>query len=322
MSLSFNQIPELRLATKVAWMYHREGLKQTQIAENLSVSQSRVSRLLRMAIDEKIVRITVTPPAGVFTELETEVEGAFNLRECVLVESRGDEDALANDIGVVAAAYLQTTLQRREVIGISSWSNNWLQAVRRLTPFRDRVATNVTQLVGGLGDPRVQTQATLLLTHLSECTGAEAIFLQTPGIVADHGVQMSLLSDPSTSRATEAWARLTVALVGIGSVEASPLLRDSGIVSRELEQKIGKLGAVGDVCFHYFDQNGRIIDSELDNRIVGIPAEQLLATPRRVGAAGGSRKRAAILAALRGGWINSLITDTDTASYLLEEANK
>ena len=82
--------------------------------------------------------------------------------------------------------------------------------------------------------------------------------------------------------------------------------------------ELRRLGAVGDVCFRFFDEHGVLVKSEIDQRVVGITPAQLLGVPRRIGVAGGRRKHAAIRAALAGGWVNVLITDLDTARHLTE----
>ena len=53
--------------------------------------------------------------------------------------------------------------------------------------------------------------------------------------------------------------------------------------------------------------------------MLGIAPERLHAIPRRIGVAGGARKYPAVRAALRGGWINVLITDAASAHRLAEE---
>ncbi|HEU0256805.1 MAG TPA: sugar-binding domain-containing protein, partial [Microbacteriaceae bacterium] len=78
-------------------------------------------------------------------------------------------------------------------------------------------------------------------------------------------------------------------------------------------------GAVGDVCLRFFDADGRPTITELDERVLGIGRQTLLAVPRRIGIAGGERKHAAIRGALLGGWINILITDKQTALALLKD---
>ena len=66
-----SRIDELRLMTKVARMYYGMRLKQTQIAEQLDISQATTSRLLKRALDEQIVRINVSIPAGIYSDIES-----------------------------------------------------------------------------------------------------------------------------------------------------------------------------------------------------------------------------------------------------------
>ncbi|QIK72624.1 hypothetical protein G7070_10530 [Propioniciclava coleopterorum] len=109
------------------------------------------------------------------------------------------------------------------------------------------------------------------------------------------------------------------ALVGIGSVEPSPLLRDSGTILDGVADRVQRLGGVGDICFRYFDGQGRALNADVDAQIAGITEAQLRRVPRRVAAAGGPRKVEAIRAALLGGWVTTLITDVDTASALVAD---
>ena len=111
---------------------------------------------------------------------------------------------------------------------------------------------------------------------------------------------------------------MEVALVGIGSVEPSALLRESGNISSAADQaELRAAGAVGDVCLRFFDAEGHGVDTSFDRRLVGATAEQIRSIPRRVAVAGGARKHAAIRAALLGRWVSVLITDVHTAEALL-----
>ena len=50
---------KLRMVTRVAQLYHEDRLKQTEISDRLHVSQATVSRLLKRAEDEGVVRVTI-----------------------------------------------------------------------------------------------------------------------------------------------------------------------------------------------------------------------------------------------------------------------
>ena len=116
--------------------------------------------------------------------------------------------------------------------------------------------------------------------------------------------------------------QVTLALVGIGAVEPSDLLADSGNIfgAAELATLRGE-GAVGDILLHFFDENGRPVQTPLDQRVVSMSLAQIRQADRAVGVAGGRRKYEAILGALRGEWINVLVTDCRTAERLLERGD-
>nr|WP_328799026.1 sugar-binding transcriptional regulator [Puerhibacterium puerhi] len=308
-----------RLMAKIARMYHERGMRQAEIAAELHVSQPRVSRLLKKAAEVGIVRTTVSEPPGVYTELEQRLEATYGLSEAVVVDSSGHTDEL-RALGTAAAVYLETTLTGGESIGISSWSASLLATVDALRPFTTRVVTEVVQLVGGIGEPRVQADATRLLTQLAAATGAESIFLSAPGLLGSVQARESLMGDPTVTQVSTRWPNLSMALVGIGALEPSPLLRRSGNSIAEADQEaLRQAGAVGDVCLRFFNESGEPVTRELDERVIGIDPDVLRSIPRRVAVAGGERKTAAIRGALRGGWANVVITDVNTARSILEE---
>ena len=314
-------VDELRLLAKVARMYHEQGVRQPQIAAQLSLSQPRVSRLLKQAAELGIVRTVVTMPSGVHGDLEDELQGKYGLRDVVVADATSEAD-LMPVLGSAAAAYLDVTLLGGHVLGISSWSETLLSAVDRMPRKNVPVVDRVVQILGGLGDPAAQVQATRLTARFAELTGAMPVNLPAPGVVASASTRRAMMGDPTVQAVTAQWSELTDALVGIGSLEPSPLLQRSGNAMAEEEQEeLRRRGAVGDVCFRYFDADGKPVASKFDRRVIGITADELVLVPRRIGVAGGARKFEAIRAALRGGWVNVLITDLDMASRLAEAAD-
>lgn len=311
----------LRLLAKVARMYHERGLRQPQIAAELHISQSRVSRLLRQAADSGVVRTVVTLPTGVYTDIEEALQARYGLLDAVVVDVGGTSGDVIPALGAATAIYLDETLTGGDTVGVSSWSRTLLAAVDAMRPKSAAVVDVVTQILGGVGDPEVQVQATRLLSRLAELTGARPVFLPTPGLVSTVAVQRAVVQDDAILEVMSTWDRLTLALVGIGSLEPSSLLRRSGNAIAMAEQgELRDLGAVGDVCLRFFDSEGRLIASPFNDRVLGITPEQLLRVTRRVGVAGGERKYSAIRAAVLGRWINVVVTDLQTARRLLAES--
>ncbi|MBV9488641.1 MAG: sugar-binding transcriptional regulator [Verrucomicrobia bacterium] len=313
-----HNLPDLRLITKAARLYHEERLTQTEIANRLGISQVTVSRLLKKAEEYGIVRTTVVTPPGAFTELEDLLEQKFNLDQVVVGEaSRDSEQAVLTAVGSAAAQFLESTLRPAEVIGISSWSASLLSMVDQMHPIRKAENCLVVQMIGGIGNPSAEQHANHLAIRLARLVQGEARFLPAPGIVGSPSAAKILSRDPYVSETLALFDKITLALVGVGSLEPSALVASSGnTFSREELEALQKSGAVGDVCLRFYDANGREIRGPLANRVIGIELERLRRVRKSVAICGGKRKLAAILGGLRGGWVNTLVTDQYTAERL------
>lgn len=311
-------LDELRLLTKVARLYHEKGLRQPQIADTLRLSQARVSRMLKQAEELGIVRTVVTMPPGVHGDLEDALQAQYDLRDVVVVDA-ADSDDVRTALGAAAAAYLGVTLTRGHVVGITSWSESVLAAVERMPARGQQAVDRVVQMIGGLGVPSGQVHANRLTTEFAGAFGATPILMPAPGLVSDATVKDALVRDDSVSGVMAVWGDITDALVGIGAMEPSPLLAASGNGVTDAERaQLRELGAVGDISFRYYDADGRVVSSSLDQRVMGISAEQFFTIPRRIAVSGGDEKLDAVRGALRGGWINVLITDRTLAQQLVD----
>ena len=176
-------------------------------------------------------------------------------------------------------------------------------------------------MLGGIGNPSAEQHANHLATRLARLVQGEARFLPAPGVVGSAGAGKILAQDPFVRETFELFDKITLALVGIGSVEPSALVASSGNTFSEEELGIIKdTGAVGDICLRFYDENGREVKGPFGNRVIGIDLERLRRIRTSVGIAGGKRKFAAILGGLRGKWINTLVTDQYTADRLAKHS--
>lgn len=314
---------ELRLVAKAARLYYERGLKQSEIAKMLDISQPTCSRLLKRALADRVVRITVTPPTGTCLELEEALQSRYGLKEAIVVDCEDDEDHILSGLGGAAAYYLETTLKSEDVVGISSWSATLLATVDAMNPPAAHASPSrvrVVQILGGVGSPAAEVHAAHLTQRLARLMKSDAVFLPAPGVVGSAEARRVLYADPFVAQALGHFERVTLALVGIGAVQPSRLLAASGNVFERGELEVlRKRGAVGDVCLRFFDASGEPVLTELDDRVIGMELGQLRRAARSVGVAGGHRKFAGILGALRGRWVNVLITDRRTAERLAKE---
>ena len=303
-------------------MYYQRGMSQMRIAEQLGLSQARVSRLLKQAESLGIVRITVHVPEGVHADVEEQLETRYGLDELIAVETSEaasiDDELMNQELASTVATYLELMVPTLESIGVSSWSSALLAGVNAMRPVGAGETKRIVQVLGGVGFANSQRFATRLTERLAQLAKAEAIFMLAPGVVTSLAARDALLTDPSCRQALDRFGELSAVLMGIGSIPPSRMLRESGNVFSDADLvELRAAGAVGDVCMRFYDDAGRHIVTSFDERVLGIGVEQLRRTRRRIGVAGGRRKFEAIRSALRGGWVSTLVTDLDTAQRLL-----
>jgi DNA-binding transcriptional regulator LsrR (DeoR family) len=310
---------ELRLLVKVSRFYYEDGLNQDAITERLGLSRSKVSRLMAQAREMGIVQISVVPPEQLFTDLEARLEERFGLHEAFVVEAppTDAQEAVSRVIGAAAAGYLARAIGPRSTVGFA-WGSTLYHLAAALPPYR-LPDVQVVQIIGGLGTPDSEIHATELARHLSRALGCRMALLPVPGIVADQRTREALLRDVHVQRAVQAFDHLDIAFVGVGSpTPDSVVMRDGSIITQAELDDVLRRGAVGDIALRFFDAGGGAVESEINDRIIGMTLEQLKRTPRVVGVSGGPEKTEAIRAALTGGLIHVLITDSATATRLLD----
>ena len=315
-------LDQQRLVTKVAWLYHKRGVRQRDIAERLGISQSRVSRLLDLAAASGIVRTVVVAPAGLHAALEEKLEQRYDLREVHVFDVAFSEDSdaeLVPSLGQLVAARLQAQPLDAKVIGFTSWSRSLRATVAALQPFKSTVRY-VVELLGDVGPVALQHEAADATRQLAHLTGAQPLFLRIPGVLAHVEVRETLLAyDPDARRALTLLDDMAMALVGIGTCEiVQPLVAGDNFFTADQFAYATQLGAVGQVNLRFIAADGSPVISPLDDLVVGVTLEQLHRTPRVLAVAGGPSKYLAIRAALLGGWVNALVTDLATAQYLAD----
>jgi len=309
------------LLIKISKQYFEDGLTQQEIADTLRTSRSTVSRLLSKARDENIIQISIEPPPGIYPELEKSLERHFGLIEAVVVETFNHDSphGTARELGPVAADYLERTIQTNDVIGFA-WGTTMKTMVDAMQP-KTVLGVKVVQMNGGLTPQMTDVHATSLTRNLAARLGGECYILQAPGVVDSPQTQQTFMADAQVHQVFDLAGGANMAFFGIGTIAADTLWGRAGLLSESITAELKSLGAVGDIMSRYYDKDGALVNSSLCQRVVGIPIEQLLRINRRVGVAGGKDKFEAILGALRGQYLNVLITDHITAQKLDSWAN-
>lgn len=307
------------LLAQVAYLYFENGLDQSAIARRLRVSRSSVSRLLTQARREGVVEIRINYPLTRVREVEEALCERFGLHEAfVLRASPHDPPDTKTNVARLAARYLHDHLANGDTIALSRGST--LHATVEQFPPAPRRDTRVVQLVGLLQVNGAADDDANLARALAQKIGGDSYNLTAPLFVENVSTRRALLQEPSIRQVLDLAGRAQIALVGIGALDRqnSAIVRQKLLPAAQL-QTLRQGHVVGEICSQYFDARGEVVSTALSERTMALELGALQAIPRVVGVATGPHKAKAILGALRGGYINTLITDDATAALVLEQ---
>ncbi|HWQ46452.1 MAG TPA: sugar-binding transcriptional regulator [Longilinea sp.] len=309
--------PEVDLMVQAARLYYDNDLTQEQIAQHLQITRQKVSRLIAEAKNIGIVHITISDPSPNDPKLAEGLKEKFGLKNVILTTSEGiDPEQIRSRIGMAAAEYIIGVLRDGAHVGIG-WGRTLFYAVNSV-PKGKQAQINVVPLIGGIGDMTPFFQVNELARRLAEAFGGSYRFIYAPAFTPDQSTYKGLIKSQEINSIQEQWNLLEFAVVGIGQVEfqkISSMFFAEHITPNTLSQ-LETQGAVGDICGRFYDITGKSV--KLSEGVIGISLEKLLEIPDVIGIAGGVEKVPAILGALRGGFIKTLVTDTTTAKAIME----
>jgi DNA-binding transcriptional regulator LsrR (DeoR family) len=248
--------------------------------------------------------------------LADQLKTACPLREVVVVQSQMSQEMTLATAGEAAAGLLLERLGDGLTLGLS-WGTSLYQFVRQV-PRRPVVDAEVIQMVGSLGAENPESDGFELVRNLAEKLHAGYNLLHAPILVKTPELKRMLEQEQRLKAVLEKMPSIDIAFVGISSdrPEDSSLLREGFLTGAEA-QRIVDAGGVGHICCYHYNREGRFLDVEENRRIIGVRSFELTDIPEVVGVACGSRKAEAILGALRGGLIDTLITDEAAALSML-----
>jgi DNA-binding transcriptional regulator LsrR (DeoR family) len=306
-----------------ARLYYVEGRSQAQIAAVLGTSRSNVSRMLSDAQRLGIVEIRINDPAGRVRELERALRDGFGLSDARVarVGTARAEDVTAK-VGVQAAQLLLDELKDGIRIALS-WGHGLQAMVYAVTGDTRHTDVSLCQLVGGLSAISNEISGQELIRDLALRLGASYRFLHAPAIFGSVDARDALLAEPSIAEALRQARESDIAFVGIGtpSTGSSAAIIASFQLSTAEQEAFWAAGPVGDIAARYFDEEGRPVTGAVSDRVLACTLEDLGRVPNVVGIASGRHKASAVLGALRGRHIDSLVCDETLARIVLSEAN-
>jgi deoxyribonucleoside regulator len=308
--------PTMEQLVDIATRFYLTGQSQIEIARSVGLDASTVSRYLKKARDEGVVRIEIKRPRSLHGDLAMELAQSFNLKRAVVVTGEGPGSVQA--VARAAADYVNSQLINGMRLGLS-WGRMLSAAIHMLPPGTVS-DLDVSLLHGGVGSAGAGIQGVELARHIASLHPHSHVhYLHAPVLVDSPDIKDAMLRDGSIRAALESAASREMALVGIGTLdESAPLIRFGHISARD-RRRLLAAGAIGDTCTRFFTHEGEPVHV-LDDRLIAIEWDELKRIPLVVAMAAGIDKRDAILGALRAACVNVLITDEATARAVLKGA--
>lgn len=306
---------DLRLLSKIAYMYYIDNMSQHDIAQELHFSRSKISRLLLEAREQGIVQINVTTPVTRCFDLEQKLEEVFEISEAIVVPVYSTkEENILNSLGQAGAEYLVNQVQDGMTVGFSMG-----ETLKRLAYYlgdEQKIDCEVVPIMGGnwpgMG---YGLDANTISQRVAEKLGAKCYPLYAPAIVSNQELKESILSDLTVQNVFKKSLETDITFISVG-VESSSYAHIHLLTEEEKIQSKEE-NVVGEVACWFFDSEGRIPNIDIHNRVIGSSIEEISKHSKVVLVSGNDYKKEAIDSALAGKWVDTLITDEHVAEYLL-----
>ena len=299
-------------------MYFIEEMTQQDIAVRLGVGRVTVVRLLSDARDRHEIKFSIQSDLPECVSLERELEQRFHLTEAIVVPLTNPQADATKSIGASTGLYLSNFVRPGMKIGVG-WGRTLIESLRYIheIPLADM---SVVSLLGGITRAK-RFNPSEFAWRFSSLFQAECYLMPAPAIVDTPETRQSLIEQCGLGDGFEHAKTLDAVLISVGNLDPAGTAYRDGFVSDELRLSMIEHGAVGEMLFHYFDVQGRVIDHPIHDCVMAIPMSTLCQVPERIMVAGGDDKAIAMLGALRLLKPTVLITDEAAAAQILKLDN-
>jgi deoxyribonucleoside regulator len=305
------------LLIRVAKLYFLEGLTQEAVAAAVGVSRSNVSRLLKACREQNIVEIRVHEDGPGSQDLAARLRERFHLRVAMTVACSADPERTAAAAGEAAAGLMERELRDGMTLGLS-WGRGVSHTVSAFRPPRV-YSIDVVQLMGGLGARDFASDGSELARRLAEHFSGRCYLLQAPLYLQNEATRRALLQEPEIRRVLARGRTVDMALVGVGTnLPGLNALVRARHLTEERSAELLCQGVVGNVLGRLIDIRGKVCSIPINRRVMGLEARALRKIPLVIGVATGVEKAEALLGALRGRFVNALVTDERAARQILQ----
>lgn len=306
------------LLIRAAELYYHQGLSQNTIAALLCTSRPTVSRILDEARESGIVEIIIHSPIKKNAELSKSLRTALNLKDAIVVAGSHEYDTALQKCSTAAAHFLNSILENNSTVGIP-----WGPAINYLCDAlepQEYYNINVVQMVGCLGTGNPSIDGLELAMKISAKLKGTYSNIYAPAFVDNEIVYNYLTAEPQIEATLKKALSTDIIMTGIGSLsDSASTLQKAGYLSEKERTQLLSKGGVGHLLARVYDAEGKEIPVE-GKHVISAPLDALKTPKWSVGISASEMKAVPVLAAIRAGYINTLISDETLAVKLIELA--
>lgn len=303
-----NMLDEM-LVTRVAWHYYSENMTQQDIANKLGISRLKVVKLVEEARKSGIVQFNFWPNTKKRMTVESELCSKYKLEDVYVIPTPQYKSDLNELIAKATATYIYNRMPKDGYINIG-YGDTTGKVLNNLATMTEHPLTYIS-LTGGVNYYLPDTRSNIF--------NAKLHLIPAPLLTSSAEMTKALKNEESIKNVYKMLKISQLSVLGIGGMNEDATIVKSGIVSKEDFTLLNRKGAVGDVLCHFIDQDGNIVDADIDNRLISTPLTTIKELNNVIGVAAGETKVSAIKAVLKISLLDILITDEETAVALLED---
>ena len=300
---------EENLMVKISWYYYMEEMTQQAIADRLGISRMRVIKLLEKARQTGVIQFHISSSFDKRHSLEAALMEKYHLKDCYAVPTNPDASGVNDTIAKAASIYIGNHITDNCYINFG-YGDTSSRTIAYLARNLETSASFVS-LTGGV--------SYYLPSSGSNIFNAKLYLIPSPLIMSSPEMAAAIRQESSIKEVSDMIKLASMTIVGIGAMDDDATIVKSSILSHNDFLLLNMKGAVGDIICHFIDRDGNLVDTEVDSRLVSVPLSTLNQLENVIGVAAGTHKVSAIAAALKGGYLDILITDERTAEMLCQE---
>ncbi|QND44852.1 sugar-binding transcriptional regulator (plasmid) [Rhizobium lusitanum] len=304
------------LAVRAAWLHYAGGFTQSEVAKRLGVPSVKAHRLIARAVADGVVKVTIDGDIVECVELETKLAARFGLQYCEVAPDLGEEGFDFRALGQAGASFLRREVEsgKHKIIGLGH-GRTLSSAVHHMSRVNAK-GVRFVSLLGGL-TRNYAANPYDVMHRIAEKTGTQAYVMPVPFFANTREDRDVLLAQRGVKEVFDLANNAELKLVGLGTVDIDAQLVLSGMVEPREIKEIAAMGGAGEILGHFFDADGRILETMLSARTLSasLPRSK---KEKLVALSGGLPKVEAIRAVLNSHCLYGLITDERTAQALLK----